>query len=223
MSFINYSKLIYFTVQAKDLIKDIQNMPERIANELCPISQDAIVHKACTFCCQNTFEFASLLSWVLVKHTCPMCRCTIDSNDIILKKEVHVSPTTSYYNDLTTKEVSFKNTIRERTDTSRIVIFAGDEIATVRTYLAELQVPYCEMTGRIINKTLYNFNAGVPSVLLVNHHKFATGLNLQMAKQLIIFDEISDDEVLAQIIGRSFRAGLDHALEVIKYNVLKQS
>ena len=199
-------------------------MPARIANNVCPISQEQMLHKACTFCCQNTFEFAPLLSWVLVNHTCPMCRCTIDSNDIILKKEVHVSPTTSFYNSLTTKEISFKKTIQENYLTGiRIVIFAGNEIAIVKNYLAELQVPYSEMTGRIINKTLYNFNARCTSVLLVNHQKFATGLNLQMAQQLVIFDDVSDDEVLAQIIGRCFRAGLGHTLEVIRFNVLSQS
>ena len=133
-------------------------MGERIANEVCPITQERICHKVCTYCCQNSFEAANLIPWILRESTCPMCRCLITTNDLILKHELPRSPSQFLYNSMCSKEVTFKKDVLSRYSSEKILIFANNEIGVVRSYLEDLKICFTEFSGRIINKTLYNFN-----------------------------------------------------------------
>jgi CRISPR/Cas system-associated endonuclease/helicase Cas3 len=49
----------------------------------------------------------------------------------------------------------------------------------------------------------------------MNYQKFSAGLNISMATTLIIFEDISDAEILSQIVGRCQRHGRINNLEVL--------
>ena len=198
-------------------------MEPRIQNEICPITQESILHKVCTCCCQNTFEAIDLISWIYNEHTCPMCRCTIFTNDLILKRTIPSSPTQFLYNSMKTRQDAFKTTILDNYLQGRTLVYAGRDIHLARNYLTELGVSYTQFTGRIINKTIYNFNAGSPSILLVDLSKFTCGINVTCAKTLIVFDEVSDPEILKQVIGRCQRIGRTGSLEVHHYKEITQT
>lgn len=195
----------------------MSSMESRIANNICPITQETISHKVCTTCCQNTFEAANLISWIETTHTCPMCRCTLFSFDLILKRQIPYSPTQFLYNSMMTRESSFKKRISESYLTGKVLIFAGKDIDLARRYLHDMDVSYAEFSGRILNKTLYNFNAGTPPILLINYLKFSAGLNVTSATTLLIFDDIPDAETLQQVIGRCQRIGRCQPLEVVRF------
>ena len=51
----------------------------------------------------------------------------------------------------------------------------------------------------------------------MNSSKYSSGLNLTKTTVLVVFDEVSDEEIFQQIIGRANRIGRNDRLEVIKY------
>lgn len=193
--------------------KEMDNIKSRVEQTTqCPISFDAIVNTAGTMCCQNMFDAASIIPWVSVKNTCPLCRQAIEPSDLVLLPNAHSILSSQRY---LTKQESFQTLVLQNVLDARILIFAGQEMSRVRFWLECITTPYAEFRGRVVNRTLHQFNNGHPNILLMDYNLFSTGLNLDMTTHLILCEDVPE-HVLEQIIGRAHRVGRQSSLHVYK-------
>jgi ERCC4-related helicase len=68
-------------------------------------------------------------------------------------------------------------------------------------------------SSSVINNTIRKFESGEIKVLLLNASNYGSGLNLQMATDIIIYHEL-DLELETQVIGRAQRLGRKQPLNV---------
>jgi len=67
--------------------------------------------------------------------------------------------------------------------------------------------------GNVINSTIEKFKNGEIRVLILNAQHYGSGLNLQMATDIVIYHEMNK-ELETQVIGRSQRMGRTQPLNV---------
>jgi hypothetical protein len=81
--------------------------------------------------------------------------------------------------------------------------------------LVDENISFSKLAGNInvINNTIEKFKNGKIKVLLLNATNYGSGLNLQMASDIIIYHEMTA-ELQTQIIGRSQRMGRTEQLNV---------
>jgi hypothetical protein len=68
-------------------------------------------------------------------------------------------------------------------------------------------------SGSVVNKTIQRFTDGEIRVLMLNAINYGSGLNLQMATDIVIYHQLSL-ELETQVIGRAQRLGRDTELNV---------
>ena len=73
--------------------------------------------------------------------------------------------------------------------------------------------PCLQDLGRHFNKIIERFTKGEIRVLMLNATNYGSGLNLQMATDIIIYHEMNK-ELETQIIGRAQRIGRTEPLNV---------
>jgi hypothetical protein len=178
-----------------------------IDKEDCPICLSEFNMPCIIPCCNNLFCFACLAN---VKNKCPMCR----SNFFI--KDLHIIDNITIKRELLSKKDNLLNILKKKPD-GKFLIFSSYENTNdnISKLLDTEKFNYSKLAGNcsVINKTIEKFVNGTLSILLLNAAHYGSGLNLQMATDIIIYHEM-DLELETQVIGRAQRLGRTTSLNV---------
>lgn len=194
----------------KTRLESIKEKLKDVDKEECPICLSDINMPAIIPCCNNVFCFSCLAN---VRGKCPMCRSlflmqnlNIINNNIvpIVKKE------------LLPKNENLVNIIKNKPN-GKFLVFSSYDITNenIARLFDKEKITYSKICGNsgVINKTIERFKNGETSVLLLNAQHFGSGLNLQMATDIIIYHEMELD-LETQVIGRAQRLGRENSLNV---------
>jgi len=188
------------------------SIKEKIAsyqNSSCPICLEDLTNPAVMNCCNNIFCLACLTS---VKGKCPLCRKTFQLSDLNIIMDTKVEKSSR----LLTKSENLINIIKKNKK-GKFLIFScyentNDNISVI---LKDNNIIYSKLIGASssIRNIIEKFDKGEIPVLLLNAQYYGSGLNLQMATDIIIYHEMNR-ELETQIIGRGQRIGRKDKLNV---------
>jgi hypothetical protein len=200
-----------FTKQSS-LLKEIMDIKERIMNATtCPITHSDIESPIITSCCHNSFETSFLIPWIGLYNNCPLCRKNIGLQDLVFCN-TFVTPTYKTRFEYLIDIIAEVYTSGQ----NRLMIYAGESIAQIRDFLWARKIVFSEFRGRILRRTLSQFEKGTPQILLADIKSFSTGLNIQFATHMLIFEPATSipQETFFQCIGRAHRIGRTLPLSV---------
>jgi hypothetical protein len=199
-------------------LKELTGRYEEILKGDCSICFSTISNPVMEPNCQNIFCGECLLKWMETKKTCPLCRDSIQSNDLIyintenrnqLSKKSE--PTQSK-----TKINTVINLLKDNPDGKFIIFSDWDQtFLPIRTHLVNNNITFIEVKGCVSErqKNITNFKDGNIQVIFLNSRFNGAGINLQEATDIIVYHEMND-ETLNQIIGRANRIGRLESLNV---------
>jgi hypothetical protein len=198
----------------EDKLSSIEEKIKSYADESCPICLMDFINPAVMKCCNNLFCVPCL---TMINRLCPMCRSPFvleDLNVIIKKDEKTVEK--KIEKELLSKQENLLNII-EKKPKGKFLVFScyentNDSIAKL---LKNKNITFSKLLGScgLITNTIDKFNKGEINVLLLNAEYYGSGLNLQMASDIIIYHEMNI-ELETQIIGRAQRIGRTEPLNV---------
>jgi hypothetical protein len=189
------------------LLHEIVSINDRITQAtLCPITHSEIECAIATSCCFNCFETSFLLPWVNRHQTCPLCRQRIALNQLLLT--CTSPPHLALRNRLENFELVIQHCLAA--SDARVMVFAGSSaIGQVRAALLRMAVPFSEFRGRVVRRTISNFESGNTNVLLADQNRYSTGMNIPFVSHMVIADPIDSvpKELFMQMVGRAHRIG----------------
>ena len=227
---IEHSQNIINEIEQKiALIQDRIN-----STDLDPISYEEIQYPVITKCCQNKFEFTTLIEYIDLQNKkkkkveCPMCRkIGLNQNDLVyiksptdtISQPIQVSQ--EYKFELNDKYANLDFLLKNKINpTSKILIMSefdksfSDPLINVleKYYLKYMAIntPYVPV-NTIINK----YKNNEISVLLMNARNYGAGINLETTDHIIILHKMNL-ELEKQVIGRAQRLGRHTTLQVWK-------
>lgn len=207
-----------------------QSMEEKLKtykDESCPICLEDFVNPALMKCCTSLFcmgcltkvclDFQAYDSARAANRKCPMCRAPFELSDLnVIIKDIEKIKKTKVEDQLLTKQLNLVNIINKKPD-GKFLIFScyentNDSLAKV---LKDNNIKFSKLLGSCgaINNIIDRFNSSDINVLLLNAQHYGSGLNLQMATDIIIYHEMNQ-ELETQIIGRAQRIGRTDSLNV---------
>lgn len=178
--------------------------------ENCPICLEELLNgQVCVLpCCNQLFCITCIAN--IMNKTCPSCRAILDLSKLyIINDETKKKELQSQINKEITKIDAVIKIIKSKSDAKFLLFSNYDQ--TFIPLLAEFdknKINHSKVMGTIntINKTIEHFISGEIQVLLLNASQYGSGLNLQMATDIIIYHELSL-ELETQVIGRAQRIG----------------
>jgi hypothetical protein len=193
----------------------LQSMKDRIrsfASENCQICLSDFTTPCVLPCCSNIFCLPCL---TMVNGKCPVCRTPFNMNSIhIIDNEVKKAE--AQQKKLLSKRDNLINIIKKK-EHGRFLVFSNYDATndSIGNFLDAEGIKYGKLAGNynVINSTLEKFKNGMMRVLILNAHNYGSGLNLQMATDIIIYHEMPK-ELETQVIGRSQRMGRTQPLNV---------
>jgi hypothetical protein len=194
-------------------LKNITEKIKSLENDSCPICLDDIKTPTLIPCCNNLFCLPCLA--VIQNKKCPMCRTPFTMKDLhIIHNEL--DNTKKIEKKLLSKKENLINIIKKKVN-GKFLIFSNYENTNdnIGKILADENITFSKLGGNInvINNTIEKFKNGKIKVLLLNATNYGSGLNLQMASDIIIYHEMTT-ELQTQIVGRSQRMGRTEQLNV---------
>jgi SNF2 family DNA or RNA helicase len=151
----------------------------------------------------------------LLTKICPMCRTQFDMSQIhVIADKSHAK---NVKEDIViTKEDAVIKIIKGKVSGKFLLFSNHDQTFTnLLNKFSENNIKHSRVMGTIytINNTLKKFADGEIQVLMLNAKDYGSGLNLQMATDVIIYHELSR-ELETQVIGRAQRLGRENPLNV---------
>ena len=204
----------------KDKIKSLETRLTNITDKIktlkedsCPICLDNIKTPTLIPCCNNLFCLECLAA--IHNKRCPMCRNPFSMKELhIINNEI--TKQVKKEKKLLYKKDNLVNIIKKKVN-GKFLVFSNyentnDNIAKI---LNDENISYAKLCGNlnVINSTIEKFKTGKIKVLLLNASNYGSGLNLQIASDVIIYHEMCT-ELQTQIIGRSQRMGRTETLNV---------
>lgn len=214
-----------------EFMSKISNITERVSDKMCPICLDNIENpKAITKCCQNSFCMSCILMTISSnrEQKCPMCKHTLSRNNIFVeygKEESKTEePTTPL---LKSKNAVLAQFINSMEDNRKLIIFSyyDNTFYQLTEYLKTLDSPSNKeiafLKGRVETQMsiIHKFNEGKIKVIMMNAEYCGSGLNLQMATDIVIYHKLPKT-LENQVIGRAQRPGRTTPLRItyLKYD-----
>lgn len=190
-------------------LNSIEEKISKFKDDSCPICYEDFTEPFMLSCCNNLFCLRCITSC----NKCPLCReiikmnegVLITNNNIIVKNKNLCSK----IDNLITLLLKKKN--------GKFLIFSNYDRTFDNIYdkLNENKIKFSRLIGSniVIKNTIKQFESGNIQVLLLNATNYGSGLNLQMATDIIIYHEL-DQELETQVIGRAQRLGRTISLNV---------
>lgn len=193
--------------------KNVTDKIKTLEKDSCPICLDDIKTPTLIPCCNNLFCLQCLA--VIHNKRCPMCRTPFTMKDLhIINNEILKN--NKIEKRLLSKKDNLINIIKKKVN-GKFLVFSNYENTNdnIGKILMDENISFSKLAGNInvINSTIEKFKNGKIKVLLLNATNYGSGLNLQMASDIIIYHEMST-ELQTQIIGRSQRMGRTEQLNV---------
>jgi SNF2 family DNA or RNA helicase len=211
-----------------DLNNKINALTDRVKNNsVCTICFDEIDdNKTVTQCCQNSFCFQCINTWLTKKASCPLCKSILTSNDyLVIKKDytndiIMTEPEEINPDKINDKFDKYKNLeiiLKNRKPGSKLLIFSAHDgsFYDVLPILIKLNIKYdfLKGSGYQINSIINKYNGTDLDVLLVNMRHYGCGLNIDKTTDIIMFHRF-DNQAEQQLIGRAHRMGRVASLNV---------
>jgi len=199
----------------KDKIKSLETKLESITTRVKEFNKDN-----CPICCE---EFASITPGILpccnqlycipcltqIKGKCPTCRTLFQMKDVhVIMDKSAAKKEQNTVNEITKIDAVIK--IINDKPNGRFLLFSNYDqtFQGLIDKLIENKIKYSKVmgSGAVVNKTIERFKNGEVKVLMLNASNYGSGLNLQMATDVIIYHQLSL-ELETQVIGRAQRIG----------------
>jgi hypothetical protein len=214
-------KLKKINDKIESLNNQVISIEEKIKSfkeENCPICFEEFVSPLIVPCCNNLFCLPCL---TLCKSNCPMCRqkfdlsqCTvIDDNCKKIKQDLNL---TKADHVLCSKLNNLISLLKAKPK-GKFLLFASYDktFDNINKHLTENNIKHSRLVGSnvVINAIIRRFETNEVNVLMLNAQHYGSGLNLQMATDVIIYHGLSL-ELETQVIGRAQRLGRTEPLNV---------
>lgn len=161
-------------------------------------------------CCDQLFCFSCL---VKVSPRCPLCRkifilknIRVIKNNLLEFKNKNIIPPTKI--DALIKIILLKKK-------GKFLLFSNHDISfdNILERFSQENISHAKIKGPTIDNIISRFSDGTIKVLLLNAKQYGSGLNLQMATDIIIFHHL-DISLETQVIGRAHRFGRTTSINV---------
>ena len=200
-------------------LDELNSRYDELLNGDCSICFSPISEPVMEPNCQNVFCGECLLKWMENKNSCPLCRDSIDSTELI-----YINTDVSKMNikhikepeKLKTKIITTIGLIKNNPDGLFIIFSAWNEtFSVIRKCLTDHSISFIEVKGGVDerNKNIKSFKDGNIRVIFLNSRFNGAGINLQESSDIIVYHEM-DNSTLNQIIGRANRIGRKKSLNV---------
>ena len=190
----------------------INNIKQRIKEtNQCPICYETCTNKCIMKCCQNSFCFNCLSTWLQNKKLCPMCKSKQTINNILIVDEAASTSEKPPHIVVKSKiEVALDIINDSDIRNKRIIILSEFEgvLLSLEKELVSQNIQYGYLKGHqaTIDKLLDKFNSAEINILLVNPTFYGSGMNLEETTDIIMFHKFNA-EMEKQVIGRAQRLG----------------
>jgi hypothetical protein len=211
--------------------KEWEDRRERVNNQILELDKkfSETLENNCTICfenlkspilepkCQNIFCGECLLTWLSSKNSCPLCRQTINSQDLVyIKSNTETIITEKPVTKKLTKLDTIIDIISKNKDGKFIIFSAYDQSWDLITnVLLENNITFTEIRGKTESrdKNIQLFKEGKTQVMFLNTQNNASGVNLQESTDIILYHEMSEN-TMQQVVGRALRLGRNIPLTV---------
>lgn len=218
----NIERIDEWIVKKTHVDKQIQEIDKRFDEILkgnCNICLEKIIDPVLEPKCQNIFCGRCLLKWLQTKQTCPLCRSTVKSTDLIYIKTGEDEKTKTLPNlnrQIMTKPERIIDILRKKKDGKFLIFSSYDNtFRPICSLLKENNISYAEIKGSLNRRynNLYKFKKGDIQVVFLNSNFNGSGINIQETTDIILYHEMSTCTI-NQILGRANRIGRKHSLYV---------
>lgn len=201
--------------QIKEITEKCTDLEKRVkafSQDNCPICLNPFDPAVLTACCKNLFCLKCI---TICGNLCPLCRKELHLDQCIVIKDKEENKKEDN-NELCSKETSLLR-ILNKNPNGKFLIFSNYDktFENIIKLLKTNNITNNKLIGtsNIINSTIHKFNDGYIKVLMLNASNYGSGLNLQMATDVIIYHEL-DSGLETQVIGRAQRLGRTNPLNV---------
>lgn len=198
----------------KELESKCLGIEERIKSfkqENCPICYDEFKSPILTSCCNNLFCLKCL---TMCNCVCPLCRSNIKLKDCTVINDKKESEKKK---EGLCSKVDNLIKILQKKPNGKFLLFSNYDrtFDNLNQKLTDNDIKHSRLIGSnaVINCTIKKFESGEIKVLMLNATNYGSGLNLQMATDIIIYHEL-ELELETQVIGRAQRLGRKEQLNV---------
>jgi len=201
----------------KEKLKTIKERIDSFSEDDCPICYTNDNKPVIVSCCNNIICLKCL---VKLKNKCSFCQSQVTTD----KMNILDNDFKNKIKDKEEKKEKLKNKIENLIEiiTSKkngkfLVFSAYDETFGdgVINEFTKHKITYSTILGSVshINNVINDFSSGKINVVMMNAKHYGSGLNLQMATDVILYHEMPK-ELETQVIGRAQRLGRDGSLVV---------
>ena len=182
-----------------------------VGKEICPICLEdfTLIAPVVLPCCNNLTCLPCLTH---LNGKCSLCRELFDIRDINVISNNNVK----HVSKNITKIETLIKIIKDKPN-AKFLLFSNycQTFENLKKKMSDEEITYSKLmgSGYVINKTLEKFNNGQIRVLMLNADNYGSGLNLQMATDIIIYHELNP-ALETQVIGRAQRMGRHDSLNV---------
>lgn len=199
----------------EDKLKNIKQRIDSFSEDNCPICFNNDNKPVIVSCCNN---IVCLKCIVNVKNLCPFCRTNIttDKMNILDNSQKKNLKKDEKDEKLKNKIDNLLEIINNKKKGRYLVFSAYDE--TFNDIIKEFEknnITYSTILGSVahINNVINDFTSGKINVVMMNAKHYGSGLNLQMATDIVLYHEMTK-ELETQVIGRAQRLGRKESLVV---------
>lgn len=181
----------------------------------CPICLNEFESPTLTNCCNNLF----CLSCLAMCSKCPLCRQNVNIKQCTVIHDKKIDNKTDDNKKERTLCSKLDNlvTIIKKNPKGKFLLFSNYDgtFDNVHKRLNDEGITNNKLVGSsaVINSVIKRFTNGDIRVLMLNALNYGSGLNLQMATDIVIYHEL-DIELETQVIGRAQRMGRSSSLNV---------
>jgi len=215
---ININKWLLKKERVELQIKDIDDKYQTMLESDCIICTEKLNNPVLESNCQNLFCGSCLFEWLQRKNTCPFCRCSIDTSNLIyidhkdddksikcIKKEIKMTKVE--------KIIEIVNNNKK----GKFLIFSDydNTFHPICNALKDNNIDFVQIKGTIKNreKNLESFKIGDVPVIFLNSTTDGSGINLTESTDIILCHQM-DKSTEKQILGRALRIGRTEPLNV---------
>lgn len=220
-------KIIKLRQEEDDLNGKIKMLEERINKNLCVICYCPPEKKTLTKCCNNSFCFKCICTWVQYKKNCPFCRKNINELDedlLVIDEEDNEEDNDQDCEKENLMKMNKLDTLGKLLEYIRVtfnnvktLIFSAYDgsFPNISKVLIKQNINYGFLNGIGLKNTYIKYkdlNSGLDT-LMINSTSFGSGLNLENTTDIILFHNF-DYQIENQVIGRAQRPGRKSSLRV---------
>ncbi len=197
-----------------DLLRKIENIKIRIQEaNMDPITLCDIEHPTIIKCCNQKFNFQSIMSYITTTNTpkCPLCKTLITKDSLIIIDNDITDEEIEKYGESFDKIDNLKHIMKNKiSSNAKVIIFSqyDNTFDLIIKILNELKIEYKFLKGHSTtitnNLEWHKKDNNQQKVLFLNAKFMGAGINIHWTTDVILYHSMNK-ELEAQMIGRAHR------------------